>query len=502
MLCKIFSATPLGLDGVIVQVEVDVAERGFPTFTIVGLGNKAIEESKERVRAAIKNSSYSMPETRITVNLAPADIPKSGSLFDLPIAVGILAASNVIEKNVLSNSLFVGELSLDGSINSVTGILPIIIAAKKNGIHSVFVPFANRLEASLVEGVSIFPVKNISSLCLHLNNQILIKEQPYSQFEEKKETYEQDFAHIIGQHQSKRALEIAAAGFHNIHLCGTPGSGKTMLARSFQSILPPMTKAESLEVAKIYSVAFGLSKHFTTMRPFRSPHHTTSRIGLVGGGNNLTPGEISLAHRGVLFLDEIPEFPRSTLEVLRQPLEDGTITISRAKGSVVFPARFMLFAASNPCPCGFLGHPNKPCSCTHYQIQKYKKRLSGPFLDRIDIHINVHPIKQEDFITIQKTETSHIIRSRIQKAWTQQKRRFVNTKNTFNGEMNSKDVRDFCTLEREAQALMQNASTHLQLSARAYFKIIKVAQTIADLEECSMIRYPHIAEALQYRLQE
>jgi magnesium chelatase family protein len=502
MLCKIFSATPLGLDGVIVQVEVDVAERGFPTFTIVGLGNKAIEESKERVRAAIKNSSFSMPETRITVNLAPADIPKSGSLFDLPIAIGILAASKMIEKDSFSNSLFVGELSLDGTINSVAGILPIIIAAKKNGIQSVFVPYSNRFEASLVGDITVFPVKNITSLCLHLNKQIQIEAHPYSEFEERNADDDKAFENIIGQEQSKRALEIAAAGFHNIHLCGSPGSGKTMLARSFQSILPPMTKEEALEVAKIYSVVFGLSQGFTTVRPFRSPHHTTSKIGLVGGGSNLLPGEISLAHRGVLFLDEIPEFPRSTLEVLRQPLEDGTITISRAKGSVVFPARFILFAASNPCPSGFFTHPHKQCMCSQNQIQKYKKRLSGPFLDRIDLHITVYPIEQKDFTTVIKKESTSSLKMRIQKAWQTQKDRFKGTSITFNGEMNSQKVREICVLEPEAQNLMQNASSHLQLSARSYFKIIKIAQTIADLDGHNHISSNYIAEALQYRIPE
>ena len=383
MLAKIYSGTTIGLDGFIIEVEVDVAEKGFPTFTIVGLPGKAVDEAKERVRTAIINASFEMPDSRITVNLAPADIPKAGSSFDLPIAIGILAAAGLIKKENLQDSLFIGELSLEGKIRPVSGVLSIVQGAKQNKLTKVFVPEKNVVEASMVEGITVYAVGNLIDLILHLNGQITLNPQPVFNFEsfKKEERIEFDFADIKGQATAKRAFEIAAAGFHNLHLKGPPGVGKTMLSRAFPSILPPLEKEEILEVSKIYSVSGLLhSSSFITHRPFRAPHHTTSRIGLVGGGSQPMPGEISLAHRGVLFLDELPEFPWSTLEALRQPLEDGFITISRAAGSLIFPCRFILLAASNPCPCGFLGHPKKSCRCSPGAILKYKKNFLVHFL--------------------------------------------------------------------------------------------------------------------------
>lgn len=506
MLSIIFSAATLGLDGVLIKVEVDVADRGFPTFTIVGLPSKAIDESKERVRTAIKNSSFDMPETRLTINLAPADIPKEGSLFDLPIALGILVSSGAVDKTMLENSLFVGELSLDGRIRPVSGILPIVLLAKEKKIKNVFVPAENAYEAALVDNITVYPVSDLVHLILHLNNEHLIVQQPYSILYDdiNDMRYDFDFSEVRGQEQAKRALEIASAGFHNLHMKGPPGTGKTLLARSFASILPVMNKNEMIEVTKIYSIStfFKNTNTFVIRRPFRSPHHTTSRVGLIGGGTALTPGEISLAHRGILFLDELPEFPRSVLEALRQPLEDGVVTVSRAKGSLTFPARFLLLAASNPCPCGFLGHPKKSCACSPWQIVKYKKRVSGPLLDRIDIHIDVPPVDEHKLIGQERSESSKKIRVRVEEARARQQSRFASSKCKTNGEMSSSEVRSFCTLTDGATNLLKNAVSRLTLSARSYFKIIKVAQTIADLTHNNQIEDAFIAEALQYRVTE
>lgn len=503
MLARIFSGTTIGLDGVIIEIEVDIANKGFPTFNLVGLPNKAIDESKDRVRTAISNAGFEMPDSRLTVNLAPADIPKEGSSFDLPIALGVLTAAGMIDKKSVENSFFIGELSLEGTVRSIAGVLPLTLLAREKKIETIYVPLQNSLEASAVEGITVIPVYNLQELILHLNGQKKLEPSPPLSIDHFKSDshIEIDFEGIRGQETAKRALEIAAAGFHNIHLKGVPGAGKTLLSRAFPSLMPQLEREEILEVSKIYSIVGLLqNKGFITTRPFRTPHHTTSRIGLIGGGTHPMPGEISLAHRGVLFLDEFPEFPRSTLESLRQPIEDGTICISRAAGSISFPCRFLLIAASNPCPCGYLGHPARRCNCSFHAIQLYKKRLSGPILDRIDIHIDIPPVKEEKLTSNEKAESSIIVRSRVCAARQKQIRRFGRP--FTNAEMNSSQIRSICKMSDAADSLLKTAISRLSLSARSYFKIIKIAQTISDLEDTDRIEGKHVAEALQYRPKE
>ncbi len=503
MLAKISSGATLGLDAILVDVEVDIANQGLPSFTIVGLPDKAVEESKERVRAALKNSGADFPISRITVNLAPADIPKAGPAYDLPIALGILIASAQIKPEV-TDCLFFGELSLDGNLRHTNGILSLAILAKNKNIKRIFIPKINEAEASVVGGIEVLPVESLLQLVRYFSGNGTIKASPNLSLSNflKKAKAEFDFAEIIGQETAKRALEIAAAGSHNVFMKGSPGSGKTMLARALPGILPVLTEDEALEVTKIYSITGNLSSGdaIITTRPFRSPHHTTSRIGLIGGGGNPMPGEISLAHRGVLFLDEFPEFPRNVLESLRQPLEDGMVNISRAKGSISYPTSFMLVAASNPCPCGYFGDPKRRCTCLPGQISRYQKRVSGPILDRIDIHIDVPSVETQKLIENEtKGEPSSKIQSRVQKGRDVQTERFKDSKIKANSEMSTRDVKSFSPLSSECRTILTSAIASMNLSARSYFKVIKIARTIADLATEKEILPIHIAEALQYR---
>jgi len=500
MLVKVKSAALFGLNALLIEIEID-SHKGLPGQTIVGLPDAAVKESRERVKSAIINSKFEFPEGYFTINLAPGNIRKEGPLYDLPIAIGILASSSQLAAD-FEKLLFIGELSLNGEIRPVSGVLPICCSAKGLGIDKIFVPFENREEAALVQDIEIIPLKTLKEAASYLNQEIEIVPHKINIDELfNHDDFEQDFSEVKGQYFAKRGLEIAASGGHNLLLSGSPGSGKTMLARRFPSILPPLSHAEALEVTKLYSITGHLKDKASliTKRPFRSPHHTTSNIGIIGGGRLPKPGEISLSHHGILFFDEFPEFEREVLEVLREPMEDGNVTIARAAGSITYPAEFLFVAAMNPCPCGNYGDQIKSCSCTPQKINKYLEKISGPLLDRIDLHIEVPRLKKEELIDKNPAEPSAIIRKRVIHARNIQKERFNSKLFSLNSRISPKYIRKFCELTADAELFFNNAITQLKMSARVHDRLLKVARTIADLDDSELIEANHIAEAAQFR---
>jgi magnesium chelatase family protein len=500
VLAKVYSCAVVGLDGVLIEVEVDVGQ-GQPGVVVVGLPDTAVQESRERVRAAIRNSGGRFPHGKVTVNLAPADIKKAGPTYDLPIAVGILVASRQVPDG-LDDTLIVGELSLDGVLRHTPGIISMISLAAAKGMRRAFVPFDDAREATLLDGVEIYPVRTLADLVNHLNGDNPIA--PYADESEPQQvetTFRTDFSEIRGQEHVKRGLEVAAAGAHNVLMSGPPGAGKTLLARALPSILPQMSIDEALEVTKIYSVR-GLLPADTPLlreRPFRSPHHGTSSAGLIGGGSWPRPGEVSMAHRGVLFLDELPEFSASTLEMLRQPLEDRTVTLARASGTVTFPANFTLVAAMNPCPCGYFGDPVRECKCSGQTISRYQKRISGPLLDRIDIHVEVPRIDYEKLSDRRAGEPSSAVRDRVERAGEIQIKRFAGSNLRTNADMGPRELQGHVVLDEAGEQMMRAAVRQLHLSARGYHRVLKLSRTIADLAGEERVQAAHLAEALQYR---
>jgi magnesium chelatase family protein len=500
VLARVFSCAVIGLDGVVVEVEVDTGG-GLPKMVIVGLPDTAVQESRERVQSAVKNAGFYYPRRKVTVNLAPASVRKEGPAYDLPIAVGVLIATQQLHPDMLENTMIIGELSLDGGVRHVKGVLPMAALARQEGVKTVVVPAVDAPEAALIPDIEVIPASTLNALYDHLTGMVPISPAEPPAHDPSEVVVETDFSEIKGQEHVKRALEVAAAGGHNLLMIGPPGAGKTLMARALPSILPAMTIDESLDVTRIYSVADLLPSDVPLIRarPFRSPHHTISHAGLVGGGNWPHPGEISLAHRGVLFLDELPEFSSKVLEVLRQPLEDKVVTISRAQGSLTFPANFQLAAAMNPCPCGYYGDPVKPCTCSSSTIIRYQKRISGPLLDRIDIHMQVPRVAYQKLRDMRPGEASATVRARVEAARQRQRERFSGTAIPCNADMHPAQIRKYCALDEACQSLMKTAMRQLQLTARAYHRVLKLARTIADLSGMDDITQVHLAEALQYR---